>query len=99
VSGKTDRDFNEAAEFLPYGPGPDADGGGEELPAIRIGGARVFAYLKGGVLRVSVDLDEVDGLTGDGECVPVKICVGDFVVFETDAAGVETVGPRRLVSR
>jgi hypothetical protein len=99
MSDWTDLQLNEEAEFLAYSPGPDADGGGKTLPAIRIGEALVLAYLKDGVLRVSVDLYEADGLTGDGECVPMKICVGDFVVFETDAAGVETVGPRRLVSR
>jgi hypothetical protein len=99
VSGKTDRDFNEAAEFLPYGPGPDADGGAEELPAIRIGGALVFAYLKGGVLRVSVDLDEAEPLTGDGECVPLKICVQDSVVFEANGSGATIVGPVQQVSR
>jgi hypothetical protein len=59
-------------------------------PAIEVGGVLVFAYLKDGLLRVSVDLDTVDpkwmtGPEGEGR-VPMRICVQGATVFEDDGS-------------
>ncbi|WP_324787148.1 hypothetical protein [Streptomyces sp. H51] len=72
------RALNEGAGFLPARQDdPDT------LPALRIAGVLVFAYVhpqRG--LVVSVDLDETDAeLTRDDSTVPMSINVGDTVVF------------------
>jgi hypothetical protein len=65
------------------------------LPAIRVADVLVFAYVKDGLLRVSVDLDEAADSwpTADSGGVPMRICVQGHVVFEADEQGHETAGP------
>jgi hypothetical protein len=61
---------------------------------VGIGGAVVFAYVKDGVLHVSLQLEDVEpplrGPGGDEGCVPIEIDVGGTVVFAVDATGRET---------
>jgi hypothetical protein len=78
----TDRAANAAAQFLPADPArPD------DLPAVRIGGALVFAYVCEGTLCISADLDEMTPgvfrlYAGK---VPVQVAVQGDVVYEAAA--------------
>jgi hypothetical protein len=77
MSGITDTTRNASASFLPMtAPGT--------LPSMEVAGARVFAYIKAGVLVVSVDLDDALGLEVGGE-VPMRITVQGETVFEVGA--------------
>lgn len=73
-----ERAVNLAAEFLPARAEEDLS-----LPAVRIGSVLVFAYIKDGLLRVSVDLDDAGDMEVNGG-VPMRICVGGETVFEED---------------
>lgn len=78
MTGQTPDALNKAATFLPADP----DGG--TLPAVQVGGVIVFAYFEEpGVLRVSVDLDDVEpGLTRPGDdTLPMVIKVQGSEVF------------------
>jgi hypothetical protein len=75
-----ERAVNLAAEFLPARAEESMS-----LPAVRIGSVLVFAYIKDGLLRVSVDLDDADDMEVNGE-VPMRICVGGDTVFKTGPA-------------
>lgn len=70
---------NQAARFLPQA-------GEDSRPCIEVGGAVVFAYVRDGVLVVSVDVDTASAAVfdvyGADRCVPVRVNVGDSVVFE-----------------
>jgi hypothetical protein len=82
---------NAAAAFDPGAdPARRADGDHSLYPAVVIGGAMVFAYAEGGVLTVSVDLD--DALSGEspvwaaygcagGRLVPVRVSIQGTEVF------------------
>lgn len=68
------------------------------LPALYVDGATVFVYAADGILCVSVDLDDLD--TNDspfdvygGDCVPMRLCVGDTVVYRAGPDG-EQYGPQ-----
>ena len=71
-------------------PSPEDQGG---LPALRIGDVLVFVYSDHGVLRVSVDLDDVDRETspfevyGRDECVPMVISVQGLPVYRAGPPG------------
>lgn len=88
-----ERDANKAAQFHAISS-PDG------LPAIEVAGVLVFAYIKDGYLRVSVDLDTVESwlLTDEsGELlVPIRIAVGDEDVWCTSPNGT-TVQQARLI--
>ena len=76
------RELNENADFL---PAHFSDS--ETLPAVRIAGALVFAYVhpQDGLV-VAVDLDEIDAeLTLDDHTVPMRVDVGIQTVFADPA--------------
>jgi hypothetical protein len=94
---RADRAANDAATFDPGSdPARREDGDHDLYPNITIDGAMVFAYAEGGVLTVSVDLD--DALAGEspvwaaygpaGDQIPLRITVQGTDVFraEPDAA-------------
>jgi hypothetical protein len=99
VTAQTQADLaaNEAATFDPGSdPARREDGNHDLYPNITIGGAMVFAYAEGGVLTVSVDLD--DALAGEspvwaaygraGDQVPVRITVQGTDVFRAELGAV-----------
>jgi hypothetical protein len=60
----------------------------DERPAIEVAGAFVFAYIRNGVLRVSIDLDTADTLAhGPAQLVPVTVTVQGQVVYAVDGSG------------
>jgi hypothetical protein len=78
-----------------------ADGDYPSLPALVIGGATVFVYARDGILCVSVDLDDWDwtdspfdayDVIGNDARMPMRLSVGDSVVFTAGADG-EHYGP------
>ncbi|TDC02658.1 hypothetical protein E1091_00205 [Micromonospora fluostatini] len=72
---------NKAAHFWPQGDHA-VDG---TRPAIEVAGAMVFAYVEGGELWVSVDLDETDSrLTREDNTVPLRVTVQGTQVFVAD---------------
>lgn len=82
---------NESAEFLPAGNiGTDQ----EKLPAVKVAGCLVFAYVEDGQLRVSVDLDDAGEFwqSDQSDCVPMTIRVQGDTVFAADSAGTVTAG-------
>ena len=88
----TDRTANDAAEFLAASRNdPDLDT--DALPAIRVAGVLVFVYVDDGMLRVSVDLDDVGPENTDADVldlynvwqVPMVITVQGEPVFRADA--------------
>lgn len=84
VIEQAERKINEAAEFLPQATA-------DEKPAMRVGGALVFAYVENGRLVVSVDVDEAEAGTFamygyDNSLVPVQVNVGSGTVYESGAA-------------
>jgi hypothetical protein len=83
MSEMTDRDWNALATFLPPAHLDDEDGD-RELPAIRIAGNLVFAYIKDGELVISAHLDESELLDGNGN-VPIQISVQERIVFHAPA--------------
>lgn len=85
VRARLTRAANEAALFHPY---TVAEDGTEGLPAVEVAGVLVFAYVKDGELRVSVDLDTArhpDGpfmiIPGHEDEVPMVITVQGVPVF------------------
>lgn len=80
---------NAAAEYTPAHWDDDA----WCPPAVRIGDILVFAYLRHGVLQVSVDLDDVDPATspfalyGEGHCVPMLLTVHGQKAFSAFQPG------------
>jgi len=72
VGTGADDAINGAAEFQPM---RNAD----ERPALRNGGALVFAYWQNGTLRISIDTSDVE-LPDGGDCCPVEVNV-DGIVF------------------
>lgn len=80
-----DKAANAAATFLEYQEQQD---GTEALPCIEIGGVQVYAYVRDGILVVSIDTETADAsddtpfaLFGSDQ-VPVTVNVGDVRVFE-----------------
>jgi hypothetical protein len=71
-----ERQFAKRAEFLPCRKLDFAD-----LPAIRISGVLVFAYVDQGTFVVAVDLDDAAS-EWEGDRVPLRIYVSDATVFE-----------------
>jgi hypothetical protein len=80
-----ERAANLAAEFMPMNPDPETG----SLPAVKVAGCLVFAYVKDGLLRVSVDLDDASEYW-PGECTPMRLSVQGNPVFEADEDGNET---------
>lgn len=72
-----EQELNTAAEFLPGGP----EG---TLPAIRVAGCLVFAYVRDGALQVSVDLDDAGrcGFWEGREIIPMELSVQGATVWE-----------------
>jgi hypothetical protein len=97
----TDHAANQTAGFLPV-TGRDP----ASLPAIRIAGALVFAYVADGILRVSVDLDEAGPENEDARAldhygdglVPVLITVQGSPVYRA-RPGASAGPPLAFVSR
>jgi hypothetical protein len=62
--------------------------GEDERPAVEVAGALVFAYVRDGTLRVSIDLDTADELAqGPQRLVPVTVTVQGHVVYAVDGTG------------
>lgn len=66
---------NRAAEFLPQ----TSD---DELPAVRVADALIFAYWKDGILRVSIDTSDIAECPG---CVAVRVDVENDTVYTRNA--------------
>jgi hypothetical protein len=91
-----ERQLNLAATFLPAVTDPEA----MTLPAVEIAGILVFAYVKDGVLRVSVDLDtagESDFWCDPETAVPMQLTVQGHTVYEADDRGMVTADHNGLV--
>jgi hypothetical protein len=88
---------NAAAEYLPARWDDDT----WCPPAVRIGDVLVFAYLRQGILQVSVDLDDVDPATspfavyGAQRCVPMRLEVHGQTVFSAFQPGGHRHHPAR----
>ena len=76
---QTEKDYlaNKDAKFLPYGPGG-------ALPCIEIGGVQVYAYVRDGQLRVSIDYDTAD----TSEDSPFKVYGEGFIPTVTSVNGI-----------
>jgi hypothetical protein len=75
---------NLAAKFHPISHVDENGDTGDELPCIEVAGAVVFAYVKDGYLRVSIDLDTTEPwLVQDAagqSLIPVHVaCQGDDI--------------------
>lgn len=78
VTTAADDAFNHAARFLPADPEDPT-----RLPCIEVAGVQVYAYIRDGVLRVSVHLDTTDeALLRPDNTVATRVIVGDRTVFE-----------------
>lgn len=97
----SDRAVNEAAVFHPFAVHGD---GTQALPAVEVAGVLVFAYVEGGRLRVSVDLDTADqpggpftAVPGREDEVPMVITVQGTPVFSAGppSPGLGPSGRRR----
>lgn len=77
VNAGTERALNLSATFLPMVATEPAT-----LPCLVIGGVQVYAYVKDGELRVSLNYDTADKyLLGSEERVPTRINVNGRDVF------------------
>lgn len=79
---------NKAARFLPYTDASD-NNGVSALPCIEVGGVQVYAYVRDGILVVSLDYDTAD--TGGDS--PFALYGPDFTQVPTviNAGGGEPV--------
>jgi hypothetical protein len=79
TSSAQDAGWNAGASFMPMS-GPD------ELPAIRVAGALVFAYVRDGELVVSAHLDDIDPALVDefGE-VGIRLLLQDEEIWTRTA--------------
>lgn len=83
-----ERGWNEGVEFTPQ----RAD---DERPVMRLADCLVFAYVRDGVLHVSVDLEEADAelLLGVTQEVPMEVTVGGDIVWAS-RPGLRSAGLR-----
>jgi hypothetical protein len=78
----SDRHANAGAVFYPA-VDPENNNGSYALPCIEIGGVQVYAYVRDGILVISVDYDTADVSDGspfrvyDGQAIPTVINVTD----------------------
>lgn len=82
-----ERLFNHQAVFHPYKL--EDDGETEALPAVEVAGVLVFAYVKDGYLRVSIDLDTVDPKLHDNakRLVPIMVKCQEDTIWATGPDG------------
>jgi hypothetical protein len=82
---ENDQAANLAATFHPASLEPDGETWA--LPCIEIGGVQVYAYLRDGILVVSVDLDEAGTGQGSPFALPALDPYGIPVVITVTGAG------------